>query len=84
MMLGTLPAWIERNCGATAPFTTLVSLRDAHDRFDPDAADNWLVVVSGRTTLKLRWAGTRHLVISGAGSPLNAKSSWREVRVSYE
>lgn len=76
----------ERNCGATTPFATIVGLRAAGTDFDAESKEDWLVALSGRTALRLRWAGGRQLVIQGAGGEPDAqiRSSWQDVKVTFE
>jgi hypothetical protein len=76
----------ERDCGATAPFVRVVSLRTEGTKLDTESRGDWILALRGQDTLQLRWASERHLVIGGATRDPKAqiRSSWLDVKVSLE
>jgi hypothetical protein len=75
---------IERDCGATTDFATLVTLRGS----EPGATtlDSAVVVLTGRCEVGLRWGGDTLLVVrpSAPCSVFSAVTTWRGVRVVIE
>lgn len=76
----------ERNCGATAPFVRIISLRATGTQLDTEAKETWVLVLSGQHALQVRWVNERHLVIKGAAQDPKAliRSPWLDVRTSLE
>ena len=80
-------ALYERDCGATSPFVTLVSLRPAGTTFDHDRFPPIFVRAHARAAdqFSIRWENYKHLVVE---RPLSAEhtlgeQSWRDVSVTY-
>jgi hypothetical protein len=77
----------EQNCGATAPYVTVVSIRDASEAFD---AENASLVFSakGQRGIRLEWRDNRLLMIGVVGlewiTVYSKTYSWRDVVIQYE
>ncbi|PTQ66541.1 hypothetical protein C8R26_1487 [Nitrosomonas oligotropha] len=76
----------ERNCGATTPYISIVSLRLSDIKFDPEDHNNWVFKIYGESDIEATWAAMNKLKISftGTGSPPNKNEKWRNVVISYD
>src|SRR3954471_11897490 len=76
-------SFIERNCGATTDYSSIVSLRQRGDRFDADKNEN-ILVIDGQCGISLLWSG-RTLVASYPKSCrlFRRSETWRDVRISF-
>src|SRR5437762_13559666 len=57
----------ERSCGATSPFTRIVSVRRAGSRFDGENRDEWVFVIQGRPEIRLMWPSAEKLAVAYDG-----------------
>ena len=74
-----------RNCGATTPFNTQVSILDMPG-YLPNEAGN-LFRVEGKHPVSVRWESNEQLTIDRArayGVPFLQLSEYQGIRVSYE
>jgi len=73
----------ERNCGATADYSTNVSLREAKESFDP-SSQTPVLTVAGQPTIALEWSTETTLAVAVPEAETFKKlESWRDVRVDY-
>lgn len=70
-------SFYERNCGATADFSSMVNVQSASDKFDGD--EGRLFVAKGRYDISVTWTGPKALLISCTGCSRN--NIFREVSV---
>jgi hypothetical protein len=73
-----------RNCGATTPFYTQVSILDKPGKL-PNESGN-IFIVEGKQPLTVEWNGDEQLNIGGVGYGKQSLklSEYQGVRVSYE
>jgi hypothetical protein len=73
-----------RNCGATTPFYTHVSILDKTGKL-PNEAGN-IFIVEGKQPLTVEWIGGEQIKIGGIGSGKRSLklSEYQGVRISYE
>lgn len=57
----------ERNCGAMTPYTRVVSIRQAGNRFDGEDDRSWVFALKDQPTIKLSWSGQRQLIVETDG-----------------
>jgi len=76
----------EQNCGATAPFSRIVSVRAANTAFDGDAEKEYVFVVEGQPDLHVAWDGPNHLSVrfGGGGRVVRQALIWYGVTVGYD
>jgi hypothetical protein len=76
----------ERDCGATTPHISVVSLRLSGARFDPEEDKDWVFTIHGQSDVKVLWVADRNLKItySGTGDQPTQRRKWKDVTVSYE
>lgn len=76
----------ERNCGATTPYISIVSLRSANTKFTPEDHENWVFKIRGRSSLEVSWVAIDKIKISysGTGNEATQRMQWREIAVSYD
>jgi hypothetical protein len=73
----------ERNCGATADYSTNVSLREAKESFDP-SSQTPILTVAGQPTIALEWSTESTLAVALPQAGIFKKlEAWRDVRVVY-
>jgi hypothetical protein len=74
----------ERGCGATTDFSTLVSLRESGEKFDPED-QGWILSISGRHSPTLAWSAENRLVIHYPPAETFTKEvSWKDVIIAYQ
>ena len=73
----------EQNCGATTPYSRVVSLRSAGSKFDPEMKDDWIVQAEHQPEIVLRWDDARHLSVRSDWSDESPspRASWRDVTI---
>jgi hypothetical protein len=75
----------ERNCGATADFSTIVNFHSSRDKFNGD--DNIVFVVKGRQAVACSWEGSTSLRITcvncEAGKIYKREKAWKNVVIVY-
>lgn len=77
----------ERGCGATSPFTRIVSVRASAARFDGEDREKWVFTIEGQPDIRLMWTGPAHLTVKyggGGGRVMRQAVVWYGVAVSYE
>lgn len=76
----------ERNCGATAPFVRIVSVRAAGAEFDGDAEKRYVFVIQGQSDIRVAWTGPEQLSVKygGGGRVMRQAVVWYGVAVSYD
>lgn len=78
-----IAAVFERDCGATTDYSTIVSLREAKEPFDP-SEQHPVLTVEGRPAISLEWSSDESLTV---GLPsietFTKQDAWRDVRVVY-
>lgn len=77
----------ERGCGATAPFTRVVSVRPGGARFDGEKRDEWVFMIQGQPDIRLTWGGPERLTVKyggGGGRIVRQAMVWNGVAVTYE
>ncbi len=57
----------ERNCGAVAPYTRVVSIRHQGSRFDGEDDRAWVFVMKDQPTIQIHWSGHRQLSAATEG-----------------
>jgi hypothetical protein len=57
----------ERNCGATTPYTRIVSIRRRESRFDSEDQKTWVFVAKDQPSIKIRWSSIRQLDVAAEG-----------------
>lgn len=76
---------LERNCGATTDFSTIVSLRESSTEFKPD--DLGVFVVKGQTKIDLTWEGNTRLRLQcqncRADDIFKQERSWKGVEIFF-
>lgn len=78
-----------RGCGATTPFVTHLSLRQAYRSFRGGDRDSIVFSRRNRGGVSLRWAGSERLAVTCSVPALsenlyNQKPKWRSVEIVYE
>lgn len=75
---------IERDCGATTDYSTLVNLRASSKPLDP-SPESVIVTMSGKQSFALTWeGGSQQLTITlPRGTTYTQRASWRDVHVAY-
>lgn len=74
---------IERDCGATTDFSSLLSLRDARLATDDRDADI-VLAVAGRSDITFEWTENRVLSVHlQEEEVVRRASNWRDVRIIY-
>ncbi len=76
----------ERDCGATTPVVSVVSLRNKENLLDMEKYDNWVFTAHGGATIKTAWVEDKKLLINYLttdGAPTK-KLLWDNVSVVYE
>jgi len=76
----------ERNCGATAPFVRIVSVRATKAAFDGDTEKEYVFVVEGQPELQVAWNGPDYLSVrfGGGGRVVRQALIWYGVTVGYD
>lgn len=76
----------EQNCGATAPFLRIVSVRATNKAFDSEAEKQYVFVVEGQPDLQVAWDGPRHLSVKFGGGYRVVRQAliWYGVTVAYD
>ena len=76
----------ERNCGATTPYISIVSLRFSDMKFDPEDKNNWIFEIKGQSAIEVDWVAINKLKISftGTGASPNKNEKWKNVVISYD
>jgi len=77
----------ERGCGATSPYTRVVSIRPSGARFDGANREEWVFVIQGQPDIRLAWASPERLIVKyggGGGHVVRQTVIWNGVAVSYE
>lgn len=77
----------ERGCGATAPFSRIVSVRSTAIRFDGGNKDEWVFVIQDQPDIQLTWTGPEHLTVKyGRGNEHVMRQAviWSGISISYE
>ena len=74
----------RRNCGATTPYYTEVSILDEPGKLGNEAGN--ISIVEGRQPLTLEWNGDEQLNIGGVGYGRQSLrlSEYRGIRIRYE
>ena len=74
---------IERNCGATTPFMSLVSIRRSDSSFDAEDYENWVFTIEGKSNIAVSWEENKKLKITytGTGSTPNQKKTWNGIEI---
>ena len=73
----------ERDCGATADYSTNVSLREVKEPFDPSKQE-LILTVGGQPTVALEWSTESTLaVVIPEAETFTKLGVWRDVRISY-
>jgi hypothetical protein len=56
---------LERNCGATTGFTTVISIQSKSEPFDSENVDSQdiALIVDGQYKIQLRWINANHLAV---------------------
>lgn len=74
----------ERDCGATTDYSTMVNIQEGHlKRFNGDSGV--VLVIKGRTSVKLTWQDATSLVISCSSSEVFRKETkWKDVVIHYD
>jgi hypothetical protein len=71
-----------RNCHATSPFVTIVSIRPRDEAFDPDG--EYVLSVHGRVPVSVRWESATQLAVSHPSARVyRSERSWRDVTIRY-
>jgi hypothetical protein len=77
--------WFVRNCGATTDFSTIVSVNKPTGDYRADA--NIIFVAKGSREMRVRWEGSRHLLVECEGCEkgdiVRQSSSMEDLRVEY-
>lgn len=72
-----------RNCHATSPFVTIVSIRPGDEAFDPDGP--YVFSLHGRAPVSVRWDSATQLTVTHPAERVyRSAESWRGVRVRYQ
>jgi hypothetical protein len=73
-----------RNCGATTPFYTQVSILDMPGRLPSEAGN--IFSAEGKHPLSVQWNGNAQLTIRGIGHGKQSQklSEYKGIRISYE
>ena len=75
----------ERNCGATSPFVTVVSIRPYDNKFDSETFDDWVFTVHGESQVEVLWLDKNNLRIkySTSDKEPTKRKEWDDVKISY-
>lgn len=75
----------ERNCGATAPFVRVVSLRHANSEFAPEDDDDWVFTIHGQSNINVLWNESKELKISysATGDNPTQRAKWEKIDIKY-
>ena len=74
----------ERGCGATTDFSTLVSLREFGEKFEPEP-QGWVLSISGRHPVSLAWSAENQLAIHYPTAETFTKEvTWKDVAIAYQ
>lgn len=74
---------LERDCGATTDYSTMVALRDAAQPIE-EAKQTPVLVIESRVMIDLQWGADRKLLIVFPPSETFAKlEAWRDVQIIY-
>jgi hypothetical protein len=82
-----IAAAFERGCGATSPYTRIVSVRAGRTRFDGEKRDEWVFTVEGQPDIRLMWTGPDHLTVKyggGGGRVVRQAVIWYGIAISYD
>ena len=75
---------VERDCGATTDYSTVVDLRLSSESLDSHQ-DNWILTMPGRHSITLTWQGNTELMIMLPQSrTVVQKTAWGDVEVTYQ
>lgn len=75
---------IERDCGATTDYSTLVNLRVASEPLTT-SRESLVLALFGKQTIGLVWEGDSHLTIRFPKvDTFTRKASWKNVQVGYQ
>jgi len=75
-----------RNCGATTPFITVVTMRNVKSKLNMNKHENWVFTAHDESDIELSWETEEKLLIkySTYDTKPTKRSQWRSVAVIFE
>jgi hypothetical protein len=78
-------AVFERNCGATTPFVTVVSLRSLNSSFDPEREKDWVFTAHHLSGVEVIWKSNVELhILYSLTDETTHRTKWRDVKITYK
>ena len=76
----------ERSCGAPSPKVTVVAMRAASDKFNPERHKDWVFTIHGDTVVEVEWDGNGRINVSytATGDSPTMREEWGGVQVIYK
>ena len=74
-----------RNCGATTPYITVVSMRGADTKLDMNDYKDWLFTAHDKAVVELKWVSNDSLLVnySSTDEEVTQQIAWKDLHISY-
>lgn len=74
-----------RNCGATVPYITVVTIRNSDSQLDMEAHEDWLFTAYDKATVDVKWKSNEVLLVNFSTTDNNAiqEKHWKDVDIFY-